>query len=259
MVNAFSITDIGRKRQLNQDFVFTCVVPLGNLPNLFVVADGMGGHKAGDYASKCTVETIVEEVAKSTKKEPVQILDDAIQCANRLIRKKSLEDINLDGMGTTVVASTYVDGILYVANVGDSRLYVIGDKITQITRDHSLVEEMVRMGGIDRATARNHPDKNIITRAVGASSSVNVDFFEVSIDSSNIVLMCSDGLTNMIEDADIFDIIKSEGDLKQRAEKLIKTANENGGKDNIAVLLMQPEDGGTKKKIADTLTFQKKS
>lgn len=258
MVNAFSITDIGRKRQLNQDYVFTCVVPLGNLPNLFVVADGMGGHKAGDYASKCTVETIVEEVAKSKKTQPVAILDDAIQCANRLIRKKSLEDENLDGMGTTVVASTYVDGILYVANVGDSRLYVIGDDIKQITRDHSLVEEMVRMGGIDRAAARNHPDKNIITRAIGASSSVNVDFFEVAVDSSNIVLMCSDGLTNMIEDKDIFDIIKSEGDLKARADLLIKTANENGGKDNIAVLLMQPDKSGKKmQKIADTQKFEK--
>ena len=259
MVNAFSITDIGRKRQLNQDYVFTCVVPLGNLPNLFVVADGMGGHKAGDYASKCTVETIVEEVAKSKKKEPVAILDDAIQCANRLIRKKSLEDENLDGMGTTVVASTYLDGILYVANVGDSRLYVIGDDIKQITRDHSLVEEMVRMGGIDRAAARNHPDKNIITRAIGAASSVNVDYFEVALKPEDIVLMCSDGLTNMIEDKDILEIVRTEGDLKTKADLLIKTANENGGKDNIAVLLMQPDrKTGKEGKIADTLRIRKK-
>ena len=258
MVHAFSITDIGRKRQLNQDYVFTCVVPLGNLPNLFVVADGMGGHKAGDYASKCTVETIVEEVAKSKKKEPVAILDDAIQTANRLIRKKSLEDENLDGMGTTVVASTYLDGILYVANVGDSRLYVIGDDIKQITRDHSLVEEMVRMGGIDRAAARNHPDKNIITRAIGAASSVNVDYFEVALKPEDIVLMCSDGLTNMIEDKDILEIVRTEGDLKTKADLLIKTANENGGKDNIAVLLMQPDrKTGKTGKIADTLRIRK--
>ena len=258
MVHAFSITDIGRKRQLNQDYVFTCVVPLGNLPNLFVVADGMGGHKAGDYASKCTVETIVEEVAKSKKKEPVAILDDAIQTANRLIRKKSLEDENLDGMGTTVVASTYLDGILYVANVGDSRLYVIGDDIKQITRDHSLVEEMVRMGGIDRAAARNHPDKNIITRAIGAASSVNVDYFEVALKPEDIVLMCSDGLTNMIEDKDILEIVRTEGDLKTKADLLIKTANENGGKDNIAVLLMQPDKKiGKAGKIADTLRIKK--
>ena len=242
MVKALAITDIGKRRQLNQDFVFTSTLPLGNLPNLFVVADGMGGHKAGDYASKCTVETIVEEVAKSKKTEPVQILDDAIQCANRLIRKKSLEDESMDGMGTTVVASTLVDGTLYVANVGDSRLYVIDGKtaITQITRDHSLVEEMVRMGGIDRETARNHPDKNIITRAVGASLSVHVDFFEVPMKPTDTVLMCSDGLTNMIEDPDILRLLNAEKELKAKAELLIKTANDNGGKDNIAVLLMQP-------------------
>ena len=241
MVKAYSVTDIGRKRQLNQDFVFTCVVPLGNLPNLFVVADGMGGHKAGDYASKCTVETIVEEVAKSPKNLPVAILDDAIQFANKLIKSKSMEDESLDGMGTTVVAATYVDDTLYVANVGDSRLYVIGDTITQITRDHSLVEEMVRMGGLDRAAARNHPDKNIITRAIGASNSVNVDFFEVTMKPGDIVLMCSDGLTNMIEDEDILRLVKSETDLKAKADLLVKTANDNGGKDNIAVLLMQPD------------------
>ena len=242
MVKALAITDIGKRRQLNQDFVFTSTLPLGNLPNLFVVADGMGGHKAGDYASKCTVETIVEEVAKSKKTEPVQILDDAIQCANRLIRKKSLEDESMDGMGTTVVASTLVDGTLYVANVGDSRLYVIDGKttITQITRDHSLVEEMVRMGGLDRETARNHPDKNIITRAVGASLSVNVDFFEVPMKTTDTVLMCSDGLTNMIDDPDILRLLNAEKELKAKAELLIKTANDNGGKDNIAVLLMQP-------------------
>lgn len=241
MVKAYSVTDIGRKRQLNQDFVFTCVVPLGNLPNLFVVADGMGGHKAGDYASKCTVETIVEEVAKSPKNLPVAILDDAIQYANKLIKSKSMEDESLEGMGTTVVAATYMDDTLYVANVGDSRLYVIGDTITQITRDHSLVEEMVRMGGLDRAAARNHPDKNIITRAIGASNSVNVDFFEVTMKPGDIVLMCSDGLTNMIEDEDILRLIKSETDLKAKADLLVKTANDNGGKDNIAVLLMQPD------------------
>ena len=242
MVNAFSITDIGRKRQLNQDYVFTCVVPLGNLPNLFVVADGMGGHKAGDYASKCTVETIVEEVAKSKKKEPVAILDDAIQCANRLIRKKSLEDENLDGMGTTVVASTYLDGILYVANVGDSRLYVIGDDIKQITRDHSLVEEMVRMGGIDRAAARNHPDKNIITRAIGAASSVNVDYFEVALKPEDIVLMCSDGLTNMIDDNELFAQLTGNDEAKTKANVLVSMANRKGGLDNISVIVVEPFD-----------------
>ena len=143
------------------------------------------------------------------------------------------------GMGTTVVASTYKDGILYVANVGDSRLYVVNDEIKQITRDHSYVEEMISMGKLDRVSARNHPDKNIITRAVGAMDTVNVDFFEVDLQKGDIVLMCSDGLTNMIEDEDILEILKREKGLEHKAEELIKIANNNGGKDNIAVVLME--------------------
>ena len=239
MIRAFSVTDIGRKRQLNQDFVFTSELPLGCLPNLFVVADGMGGHKAGDYASKYTVETIIEEVGMARHKEPVEILGKAIRKANEKVRRKAMEDENMVGMGTTVVASTYKEGILYVANVGDSRLYVVNDEIRQITRDHSLVEEMIRMGGIDRASARNHPDKNIITRAVGAMDTVNVDFFEVELQTGDIVLMCSDGLTNMIEDEGILEILKREKGLEQKAEELIKVANQNGGKDNIAVVLIE--------------------
>ena len=239
MIRAFSVTDIGRKRQLNQDYVFTSELPLGCLPNLFVVADGMGGHKAGDYASKYTVETMIEEVGMARNKEPVEILGYAIRKANEKVRRKAMEDENMVGMGTTVVASTYKDGILYVANVGDSRLYVVNDEIRQITRDHSLVEEMIRMGGIDRASARNHPDKNIITRAVGAMDTVNVDFFEVELQAGDIVLMCSDGLTNMIEDEEILEILKREKGLEQKAEELIKTANQNGGKDNIAVVLIE--------------------
>lgn len=239
MIRAFSVTDIGRKRQLNQDFVFTSELPLGCLPNLFVVADGMGGHKAGDYASKYTVETIIEEVGMARNKEPIEILGKAIQRANEKVRRKAMEDENMVGMGTTVVASTYKDGVLYVANVGDSRLYVVNDEIRQITRDHSLVEEMIRMGGIDRASARNHPDKNIITRAVGAMDTVNVDFFEVELQTGDIVLMCSDGLTNMIEDEEILNILKREKGLEHKAEELIKIANQNGGKDNIAVVLIE--------------------
>lgn len=239
MIKAFSITDIGKKRQLNQDFVFTSELPLGKLPNLFVVADGMGGHNAGDYASKCTVETIIEEVGRSKEKEPIKVLNNAIQKANEIVRQKSQEDPNLQGMGTTVVAATIIEDTLIVANVGDSRLYVIGDDIVQITRDHSLVEEMVRLGGIDRKSARTHPDKNIITRAIGATSSVNVDFFEVATNPGDIILMCSDGLTNMLEDDEIKETLARSGTLKMKAEQLVNEANEHGGNDNIAVLLVE--------------------
>ena len=240
MIRSFSVTDIGRKRQLNQDFVFTSELPLGCLPNLFVVADGMGGHKAGDFASKYTVETIIEEVGKARNKEPVEVLQAAIVRANQRVRRKATEDENMVGMGTTVVASTYKDGILYVANVGDSRLYIVNDEIRQITRDHSYVEEMVRMGNLDRVSARNHPDKNIITRAIGASDKVEIDFYEYRLKKGDIILMCTDGLSNMVEDEEMLHIVKCSRDVVEAVEQLIERAKDNGGNDNIGVIVAQP-------------------
>ncbi|MEZ3428107.1 MAG: Stp1/IreP family PP2C-type Ser/Thr phosphatase [Lachnospiraceae bacterium] len=240
VLKTFSITDIGKKRKLNQDYVYTSERPVGNLPNVFIVADGMGGHNAGDYASKFTVETIVGEIVNLPEKNPEQILKKAIEVANDKVLRMANENPDLEGMGTTVVAATCIGEELHVANVGDSRLYVIGEKITQVTRDHSLVEEMIRMGGIDRATARNHPDKNIITRAIGAEESIDIDFFHVGLSKGDIVLMCSDGLTNMLEDEEIRMILNGQRDIVEKAEQLVKAANNNGGKDNIAVVLIEP-------------------
>lgn len=240
MLKTFSITDIGRKRKQNQDYVFTSQRAIGNLPNLFIVADGMGGHKAGEYASKYTVETICNCIERSFEKNPTLILEKAIELANTHIRRRASEDISLEGMGTTVVAATCLGKYLQVANVGDSRLYVVNEEIRQITRDHSLVEEMVRMGGIDREAARNHPDKNIITRAIGANDTVEVDFFTVELAEGDIVLMCSDGLTNMLEDEEIREILSGPKELDEKAQRLIEAANAHGGKDNIAVILIEP-------------------
>ena len=181
MGKTVSRTDIGRKRELNQDYVFTADCPVGKLPNLYLVADGMGGHKAGGFASKYAVDTIVEKVNSSKETEIFSILYQAIIEANYRIRKKAAEDDSMAGMGTTLVAATIIDDVLRVANVGDSRLYLINEKIQQITIDHSYVEEMVRMGGINREQARNHKNKNIITRAIGAQPNVNPDFFEVNL------------------------------------------------------------------------------
>lgn len=144
-------------------------------------------------------------------------------------------------MGTTLVVATIKDEMLRVANVGDSRLYVIGtDGIRQITRDHSLVEEMVSMGEIDRKEARTHKRKNIITRAIGGDSYVEPEMFCVELMPDDIIMMCSDGLTNMIEDEDIFKIVKQNLPLDKTAETLVDTANSNGGKDNISVILIKP-------------------
>lgn len=239
MVRSYALTDIGRRRQLNQDFIYCSETPVGNLPNVFIVADGMGGHKAGDYASVLAVETVVEEIGASFEKSPVKIFEQAITKANTVLRQRASENYSLSGMGTTLVAATCIGRYLEVANVGDSRLYVVNDEITQITVDHSLVEEMVRMGGIDREEARNHPDKNIITRAVGAKDDVEVDFFNLELQTGDMVLLCSDGLTNMVDDEMILRIIKNGGNLRDRVEELVETANINGGKDNISVVIIE--------------------
>jgi len=240
MIKTFSKTDIGRKRKLNQDNVFTCEVPLGNLPNLFVVCDGMGGHKAGDFASAYAVKTIEREVMMCAETAPIKIIRAALEIANTEIYEQASRDENLQGMGTTAVVATIVDDTLIVANIGDSRLYLIDDGIEQITKDHSLVEEMIRIGEIDRSEAREHPDKNIITRALGVSTHVEVDFFEVDLKKGDVILMCSDGLTNMVEDEDIRMVVKGQRDVVQIVEELIKVANHNGGSDNIGVVVIEP-------------------
>ena len=241
VLKTFSVTNIGRKRKMNQDYVYTSERPVGNLPNLFLVADGMGGHNAGEYASKVTVETIVERIADSAQTDALRCFDEAIQAANGRIRKLAAASYLLAGMGTTVVAASCDGNRLSVANVGDSRLYVVGpQEIRQITRDHSWVEEMVLRGGIGREEARNHPDKNIITRAVGAEDTVKADFFSVRLEEGDMVLMCTDGLTTMLEDREIRMILNGARDIVEKAQELVDAANENGGKDNISVILIEP-------------------
>ena len=235
----YSATDVGQKRKMNQDYVFATADPVGNLPNLFVVADGMGGHNAGDYASSHAVTSMVEEIRQDADFNPVKVIRHAIECVNTEILTQAQQDEKLRGMGTTIVAATIVGHYAYVANVGDSRLYVIGEKIQQITRDHSLVQEMVRMGELDPEQARKHPKKNIITRALGAEKTVDIDFFDLKLEPGDVVLMCSDGLSNMVEDSQLREII-SDTSTDEKGRILIREANRNGGKDNIAIVLVEP-------------------
>ena len=236
----YSATDVGQKRKMNQDYVFVSEGPVGNLPNLFTVADGMGGHNAGDYASSHAVRILVDEIREDADYNPVKVIRHAIETANTEIRNRAQEDENLRGMGTTMVVATIVDQYAYVANVGDSRLYVIQDGIRQVTRDHSLVQEMVRFGGISREQARIHPDRNIITRAVGVEDDLQVDLFLVPLEGKDRVLLCSDGLTGMLEDEEILQILEGEGNVEERAQRLVQAANDHGGRDNIAVIIMEP-------------------
>ena len=239
-MKTFSMTDIGRKREINQDYVFATDETIGNLPNLLVVADGMGGHRAGDFASRFTVEVLAEEVQNSKETHPEQILGNAIQTANERLMEEAAKDSRLEGMGTTLVAATILDHVLYFANVGDSRLYLINKEIRQLSKDHSMVEEMVRLGGLTEEEAKHHPDKNIITRAMGVKDKVEPDFFEYRLKGGDTILMCSDGLTNMVDDDEIFQIVKSARDIVEAVETLIQRANENGGSDNIGIVLAQP-------------------
>ncbi len=238
-MKTFSMTDVGRKREINQDYMYTSEAAVGSLPNLFLVADGMGGHAAGDYASRFTVEKVVDYVLNAAKSEPILVLGEAIREANYLLYQEADKDSEKKDMGTTIVAAVVSGSQLYTANVGDSRLYVINHEgITQITRDHSLVQEMVRMGEMNKEDAKEHPDKNIITRAVGVMPEVAVDFFETSLRAGDLVLLCTDGLTNMVEDEEIRRIVLEQRDMVEMAEKLIQKANENGGRDNITAVLI---------------------
>lgn len=242
-MKTFSKTDIGRKREVNQDYVFVSDQPVGNIPNLLIVADGMGGHNAGDYASKFVVEVLKKELAKSREDGPRAMMKKAIASANHQLIAESKTDARLEGMGTTLVAATVIEHTLYFANVGDSRLYLLNDEIRQLSKDHSLVQEMVRLGGLNAEEAKHHPDKNIITRAIGAKEDVEIDFFEHRLKKGDIILMCTDGLSNMVEDEEIFQIVRSSRDVVEAVEQLIERANSNGGKDNIGVIVAEPFAG----------------
>lgn len=236
----YAMTDVGRRREMNQDYVYATGQPIGPFPNLLVVADGMGGHKAGDFASKFTVEVVKREIAGSRSRKPEKVMHDAIQVANRELIRVASRDVKLEGMGTTLVVATVIGDTLYFANIGDSRLYLIDDNIKQLSKDHSLVEEMVRLGGIKAEDARNHPDKNIITRAMGVKDEAEADFYEFRIKSGDKILMCTDGLSNMVEDEDMFGLVKGSRDVVEAVQMLIDRANSNGGRDNIGVVLAEP-------------------
>ena len=239
-MKVFSITDVGKVRKMNQDYVFATDEPQGTLPNLLVVADGMGGHKAGDFASKFTVETLKEEIKHSLKEGPKEVLLDAVQVVNKKLIETAEKDIKLDGMGTTLVAATVIDHTLHFINVGDSRLYLINQEVKQLSRDHSLVEEMLRLGGISEEEAKPHLDKNLITIAIGVKEDVEADYYEYALKKGDVILMCTDGLCNMVNEDEIFTIIKSARDIVEAGQLLINRANENGGKDNIGVVLAAP-------------------
>lgn len=233
-------SDIGMKRQQNQDSGIACP-ELG----LFVVADGMGGHQGGEIASKMVTEIVPEVVRKGQKKKDWngrQLLVEAIQEANRSIYKKSREDRKLMGMGTTTTSLLFHDGKLLIGHVGDSRCYFAMPGIFwQLTRDHSLVQEKLRAGLITRAQLKTDQMRNVITRSVGFEPEVQVEIYEKEAHEKDVFLVCSDGLTGMLEDQEVRQTIDEEyfthHDLQKTIERLISEANANGGDDNVTVLM----------------------
>ncbi|MDD7209574.1 MAG: Stp1/IreP family PP2C-type Ser/Thr phosphatase [Lachnospiraceae bacterium] len=238
---SFGMTDIGRKRKVNQDYLFYSDEPVGCFPNLYIVADGMGGHKAGDKASSCAVNRFVKLAGKEKNEMPFLVMERLLKEVNREIYELSCGDVRYSGMGTTFVAATVVDNKAYVMNVGDSRLYYFDGTLRQVTMDHSLVEELVRAGELDRTESRNHPQKNIITKAVGVDPEITPDFFMVEMEENSRLLLCSDGLTNMVEDSLVREILNTGKTEEEQVQRCIEEALFYGGLDNIAVVIARYE------------------
>ncbi len=235
-------TDIGRKRKSNQDSI--C---LDHAHHFFAVADGMGGHNGGDIASQLSVKVMPEFIKQHASLEPEKLMKETIQEVNRAILQKADETPELHGMGTTVSAMQFKGPQLVIGNVGDSRVYMVNNgHIFQLTRDHSFVQEKLNMGIYNREEALRDPQKNVLVRSVGFESEVLVDVFHYRVCKNDIFLICSDGLHGKVSDSDILHIVQrnladpgrcAPADVERAVQELIGQANENGGQDNISVII----------------------
>jgi protein phosphatase len=218
-------TDPGRRRRRNED---SYVID----PPLFAVADGMGGAQAGEVASKLAAGAVKERGAD---------IESLVQEANRRVHQRSLEDPNTTGMGTTLTVAAVEDGVVSIGHVGDSRAYLVRDgNLEQLTEDHSLVGELMRTGRLSAEEAETHPQRSMITRALGTDPNVDVDIFSVDPRDGDLFLLCSDGLTSMVDDREILRLVgEKRGDLDDLVKALIKAANKGGGEDNITVIAFE--------------------
>ncbi len=232
-------TDVGLLRENNQDSYAACELEGGAV--LAVVCDGMGGAAEGALASAQAVRVIKERITERYYGSMSDIslrslMVSAIESANKFIHDLSLTDEKYEGMGTTVVAAIAADSYVYIAHAGDSRAYKITDgQLSQLTKDHSVVQRMLENGEITAAEVSDHPSKHIITRAIGVDEEIRVDFCQESFDEGDMLLLCSDGLSNSVEPEDILKFI-GEGEFFEFADKLVNLANQNGGADNITVV-----------------------
>lgn len=233
-------TNKGLMRENNED---NLIVEETDRYNLFAVADGMGGHKAGEVASFIAIDNIRECFKKSCEQENFQapsFIIDSVQSANDKIREEALKKEECAGMGTTITMAV-IDldlNIAYIGNVGDSRAYILkNNEITQITDDHTYVNELLKEGKITKGQAKHHPKRNVITRAVGSEECVHADIFEIELFENDVILLCTDGLTTHLSDEKIRDTLMEYGS-SESVQKLIKLANDNGGTDNITIIIV---------------------
>ena len=250
-MNAAGYTDVGisRRGSENQDTIFVSLTGIGPLPNLFIVADGMGGHKAGDVASQTAVETMsayirdfpaADFVAPS---DYIDLLVNAAKNANEEILKKSRKNYALAGMGTTLTACVILDGTVFIAHVGDSRAYSLSPEgINQLTSDHTYIAELVQAGRITPEEALTHPKRHVITRVLGDPDHSSLDGLVVPLGSAQSVLLCSDGLSNMLDNDRIKSIASGSDSVENRVKFLIDEANNRGGEDNISAVLIDVID-----------------
>ena len=241
---AIGKVDIGRKRRCNEDAIFVSNTPIGVLPNLYIVADGMGGHKGGAIASKLAIDAFCayieahKKVKITTEEELLMLLKRGMVHANHMIYKHSEENSEWQGMGTTITLCTIVNQCAYIAHVGDTRFYVLNKReIKQVTHDHSLVQEMHDKGYISRSDMQEHPQRHVITRAVGTYEQVKVDTLKYSLEDVDYILLCSDGLTAMVSDEIIHQVVYEKSNIDEALQELIGYANRAGGVDNIAIIL----------------------
>ncbi len=233
-------TDVGKAREINEDSYY-----VDEEVGLFIVADGMGGHQAGEVASEVAVKTISSTIKEAISQNPKgnqvpKVIEKAIAKANEEIYTRSIGNPDLNGMGTTIVLALCQKNKVYIAHVGDSRAYMIqNNTIKQLTQDHSAVANLIKRGEITARQARIHPQRHIITRALGTSEDVEIDISSYPWQKGEYFILCSDGLTDMLEDEEIKDVVSShEGSSYDKCRELINLANERGGQDNVTVILV---------------------
>lgn len=241
-MKAAGISHIGNIRTNNEDAYY-----LNERHKLIAVADGMGGHKAGEIASSIAIEAVASLVSIKAQSAimPAEVFRRVFSEANQRIWSKAHETEDCKGMGTTLTAVWIVEDLAYVAHVGDSRAYLIHDgKIRQITRDHTLVEELIKNGSIDRESALSHPQKNVLMKAVGADDSVAPDLHEIEVYEGDIFLICSDGLTHYLKEFELGDLLSKDTELEASLNLMTELALERGGADNITAVAIKIENQG---------------